>query len=403
MAKNGFGLTRRLYCAIFNNYPFKSDENLYSDYRDGSIDSFYLEKLNDFKNHKLKNVSFLGIFASTASIISLGWGIYAYHYPNPNANSLQLLLVLIIIGLFLLFSLTILMIWNDKKNYCEYYERLIENSINIQDDTIFELQSELKLKNTIIASDFHYIAELVREIDVKLNDKCNAEHTKIIFQNFLDKLCDITNKLHYSNDVDEALFKYSCCIKLIKEEDIYKDTDVRDIHFKTFIRSTFPKIDIYDNRIKEISSKYDDRYEKVDDNDDFRTIITEKAWYYYLHNFPDDYGHMKYKTSHPESSKYYKSAISFPIIYRHNETDSFILGFLCFDNFISDAFPQCSDKQDKHIIDYDSVWQEFCCSQLDLLSILFAKQLGYTTDRHINKNLVLKKLRRLEFNTFALK
>jgi len=404
---------RRIYCAFLNTYPFSKSSNpdINADesyFRDGSYRQFFLEKLNDFSNYKPARFPFFQVFASLCSIVSLVFAFIAYFYPpatDLEIKRIVLPLIIVNVGLFFLYSITILLIWNDKKNYSNYYETIINENIHIKDKTIRQLIQISDHFKSIIGIDIHLLAEKFRDLDYfsgidKINQNQGHSNVKKALSEYLDRITIITSKLfnEYKEDIGEAYIeKYAACIKIIAEDDIFSNIGIEKMRFKTYSRSSLPNDQRYDRRLKTISKKYDSEYELIKENDDFLTLIKERRWYYYLHDFSTEIKSEKYKTSHPEGYQFYDSSITFPIIYRYDGKTGIILGYLCFDNFTKSAFPTCSEKPNPH--EYHKVWEEFCCSQLDLLSIIISRIVGFNEIKSINPELVLdSKLRKLDYS-----
>lgn len=403
------GLFHRVICAVFNTYPFSTCEETDEFYRSGKWDEFLKGWLDRFRTTKIKSESPLTNFASCFSILSFISGIVFYFLPSNNSDMKVLILpmLLVIFGINSIFSVLVLLIWNDKKNYCLYYEQLVKSNHDILEDQIqsqkreFEEKYEFLLKRlvtfkSILGNHLHALAEEFRVLCYLLNAD-NRDDQKCIdsFRNYLDILCEITSQYfieHKEKIGTNFVDKYACCIKIFDENNFYKVTTVDDLQVKTLVRSRRPIDVLYNKRLEKYAKNYDLLFTKISDNTDFNTILREKRWKYYLPNFIAEVEKETYKTSHPDGHKYYKSAVSFPVIYRINNGKSTLLGYLCFDNYTTDAFPTCRDDDMLNANEFEfnrEEWQEFCCSQIDFLSIAIAKFLKFDITKTINPALAL--------------
>lgn len=421
---NQFFLLSRLHRALKNGYPFTEHPDVPILMKDNAYKKFYKEKLNDIfdYNKKLKNEkagllqTISAIFAIATTIIT----IVAFFSPTLikfEKDTLVFCVVLVNLALILFFCITLILVWNDKKNYSYYYEELLKNYVLIleADNKVEQIKVEslnrvidfLQLTNfniqTIISHDIHFLNEKLRDLDYYTCNKSlkNMDQDKIlsILMEYLDKLCVITRKINlfdYKTDtITEA--EYSSCIKLLNKKHIFSQVPLNDLEFKTLVRSSRPNTSKYRRRLKEIGTKYDNVYEKVADNENLEQIISNKLLFSYIPDFNNMYNDNKIKHSHPESTKYYSSSVVYPIIYRVEEQKSFILGFLCFEHERPNAFPSCKERST-----FNKLWEDFCCSQLDILSIFMARLVETTEKKKLNLNttLALGKLRSINFEKY---
>lgn len=392
-------ILHRLFCAIFNTYPFSIQDNNKYFYRNGTWDEFQNEQLNNLRNTKISSESLITIIASFCSIVSLIIGLIAYFVPQVNIESKAIFIPLFLIFAFSSTSLliVILLIWNDKKNYCRYYEQILINNHDILQKKIKDIINLLGINNSILKEGMHSLAEEYRIFMHYFNPN-NQNNFKGLnsLQKYLDSLCKITSQffIKYSDEIGaDNLSKYSCCIKLINPSHLYNDVNIDEIQIKTLIRSKHPIDDVYNRRLNTYAKKYDQKFDKISENTDFDSILRERRWFYYLPNFVKKVEDRQYKTSHHDGYEYYKSAVSFPIIYRINDEKSILLGYICFDNIAEHAFPSCSEK--KTTLESDvGEWEGFCCSQIDYLSIAIANYLKIDINNKFNKNLAIGPLKK---------
>jgi hypothetical protein len=370
----------RLFCAIFNTYPFKERTQTEAFYRNGDWEEFQKEWLNQFRNTEIKSESPFTNFASIATVISLIAGIIFYFLPYNNATNklLTLPMLIVILGFISILSILVLLIWNDKKNYCHYYEQLIKKNHDVLEQKVADQLKLIDTYNYILSIHLHKLAEEFRILLHFFNSDSRDEQKGIdSLQRYINTLCEITSQyfIDYKEKLGmEFIDKYSCCIKLINLAQLYTKTTIDENNNK---------------RLQDYASKYDSGDDKLAENTDFNTILREKRWYYYLSNFLEKVQKKQYRTTHPDGHEYYSSAVTFPIIYRWDDKKSVLLGFLCFDNLAPNAFPTCNEPDNNMSIKRIERWEGFCCSQLDFLSIAIAKYLRLDLTKEINKSLLI--------------
>ncbi len=395
------GLLHRLKCAFFNTYPFKKDRLVEATYRNGTYKSYLKEKLYDLQEYS-KNIKKQPTIHSLASYITIASFLLAiiFYFIEPFKSKIEtydivLPLIGISFGLFILYSFTILIIWNDKKNYSSYYEQLIEKNINSLELVIKNKDNQINELKNLLGLDFRNLFVLIRKLDFYTNVIHNSERIINLIKDYLNILCHITSKLNYEfiDDIDRNnIDKYSACIKLISKEDIISDIEFENITIQIFSRSDLPNHPIYDGRLKTME-KYDSKKDYISLNKDFSDLIKHKnLWHYYIDDLDQRIKNDEYYSSHQESYKFYQSGVAFPIIYRNKEEKGFLIGFLCFQNFGKNAFPSLAYvNKTKNRISHS--WEEFCYSQVDILSIVLSNFLGIEANEKINKLLIRKRFR----------